>query len=463
MEARGKKGDAQPVARRAVLGGAALGAAALAACRPGGPGAASPPAAAREPVTLRLSWLTTKDEYTMAERGPVFEQRFPNLKLQFEPVADYMVKLAVMFNSDTIGDVMFLEADDEDYFGYWASQGVLTQLDPYVKRDKVDQSVFFPRASEALRSVDGNLWCYHFKAFMARCGLVYNSALFQSGGVAPPTDDWTYDDLAGAAKRLTPAGGAEADRWGGGRLLSGDVSLMAALRAFGGDVYSPDGKRTLIASEGSRRAVSWWLDRHLVDRSVALEPASNPQTLFTQGKAAMLMGYNPNNRATIANALNPAGVPWGLVLMPKGPSGRRGGSFFVQPTGLAKVSKHKDEAWELQKFLAEKETAIVAGLPTPTSGQSSAIFGPRADAYADPRVLAAPGMPPGVMAACLRAMDLAEPFTPAWNFRSADVRDVLNTEMTKAVRGQVQADGGFFGNVERLIQVVLDQPKRSTT
>ena len=173
------------------------------------------------------------------------------------------------------------------------------------------------------------------------------------------------------------------------------------------------------------------------------------------------MGYNPNNRAVIANALNSTGVPWGLVLMPKGPSGRRGGSFFVQPTGLAKVSKHKDEAWEFQKFLAEKETAVVAGLPTPTSGQSSAIFGPRADAYADPRVLAAPGMPPGVMAACLRAMELSEPFTPVWNFRSADVRDVLNAEMGKAVRGQVQADGGFFANLEKLIQVVLDLPKRS--
>lgn len=54
------------------------------------------------------------------------------------------------------------------------------------------------------------------------------------------------------------------------------------------------------------------------------------------------------------------------------------------------------------------------------------------------------------------------PGAPARNFRPADVRDVLNTEMTKAVRGQVQADGGSFGNVERLIPVVLDQPKRST-
>jgi ABC-type glycerol-3-phosphate transport system substrate-binding protein len=81
---------------------------------------------------------------------------------------------------------------------------------------------------------------------------------------------------------------------------------MAALRPFGGDVYGPDGKKTLIGSEGSRRAVNWWLDRHLKERTIALEPNNNPQTLFTQGKSAMLMGYNPNNRATIANAFDPS-------------------------------------------------------------------------------------------------------------------------------------------------------------
>ena len=91
--------------------------------QPGGPGAAPPRAATKAPVTLRLSWLTTKDEHTMAVHGPVFEQRLPHVRLQFEPAPDYLAKLAVMFNSDTIGDVMFLEADDEGYFGYWASQG----------------------------------------------------------------------------------------------------------------------------------------------------------------------------------------------------------------------------------------------------------------------------------------------------------------------------------------------------
>ena len=41
---------------------------------------------------------------------------------------------------------------------------------------------------------------------MAHFGLVYNSALFQGGGVAAPTDDSTWKGLAGAATRLAPAG-----------------------------------------------------------------------------------------------------------------------------------------------------------------------------------------------------------------------------------------------------------------
>jgi hypothetical protein len=39
----------------------------------------------KEPVTLRLVWRATEAEHTTAVRGPVFEQRFPHVKLQFEP------------------------------------------------------------------------------------------------------------------------------------------------------------------------------------------------------------------------------------------------------------------------------------------------------------------------------------------------------------------------------------------
>jgi ABC-type glycerol-3-phosphate transport system substrate-binding protein len=320
-------------------------------------------------------------------------------------------------------------------------------------------NVFFPTAIEALKIVDGKIWAFPYKAFMARCGLFYNSAMFQQAGIPLPTDDWTYDDIRQNAQRLTKRSGAEVDVWGGGRHFGGDFSFMAITRAFGGDLYTPDGKKTLIGTEQSRQAISWWLDRYTKDRTVALNPGTpTPRTLFEQGKSAFAMGYNPGDRRLVANALNPTGVPWGLALMPKGPAGRRGGAFFLTPTGMAKITKHPDEAWEFQRFLAEKETGVVMGFPGALSGQTSAHFGARKDVYTDPRVLNAPEMPPGVMAALARSMELPEPLGFAANFLAAEAEKVLNDEMAKAVRGQVQYDGGYFQNLANQIQQVLDKP-----
>ena len=315
-------------------------------------------------------WNAGDMEHTFAARAPAFEEKFPHIKLSFEPSSEYLVKLAVLFSSNSVGDLVFLEADDEAYYAFWAAQGVLKQLDPFIKRDKYDLNVFFPTAIQSLKIVDGKIWALPYKAFMARCGLFYNAAVFQQNGLPLPTDDWTYDDIARTAQRLTKRSGWDVDFWGGGRNFGGDFSFMAITRAFGGDLYTPDGKKTLIAGEPSRQAISWWLDRYRKDRSVALDPGTTtPRTLMEQGKLAFAMGYNPGDRIRVANALNPAGVPWGLSLMPKGPSGRRGGAFFLTPTGMPKSTTHPDEAWEFQKFLAEKETGVVMGFPSAVSGQ----------------------------------------------------------------------------------------------
>jgi multiple sugar transport system substrate-binding protein len=416
----------------------------------------------KQPVTLRATWNATVGEHTFAVRMPAFQEKFPHIKVTLEPSAEYLTKLAVLFGSNTIGDVMFLEADDEGFFGFWAAQGMLNQLDPYIRRDRFDLNVFFPTAVEALKIIDGKIWAFPYNAFMARCGLFYNAALFQQGGLPLPTDDWTYEDMRVAAQRLTKRAGTEVDVWGGGRNFGGDFSFMAITRAFGGDLYSKDGKKTLLASEPSRQAISWWLDRYTKDRTMALNPGTaTPRVLFEQGKSAFTAGYNPGDRRLVANALNPTGVQWGLTLMPKGPAGRRGGAFFLTPTGMARITKHPDESWELQKFLAEKETGVVMGLPTAISGQTSAHFGVRKDVYTDPRVLNAPDMPPGVMAALARSMELPEPLGFAANFLAAEAEAILNTEMGKAVKGEVQYDGGFFNNLAQQVQNVLDKPAPS--
>ena len=435
--------------------------AALAACAPSAPGA-SDGSTGKQPVTMRLVWRATEAEYTFAQRLPYFKEKLPHVTVDVEymPADDYYTKMGVLFSSNTIGDVMFLEADDEAFYGFWAAKGMLKQLDPFISRDKYDMNVFVPNTVEALKIIDGKIWAFPYKAFMARNGLFYNATVFQQNGIPVPTDNWTYDDMRTAAQRLTKRSGSEITFWGGGRNFGGDFSFMAVTRAFGGDLYSPDGKKTLIGSDGSRQAISWWLDRYLKDQSIALNPGvSNPRQLLEQGKAGFAVGYNIGDRRIIANALGPAGVQWGAALAPKGPSGRRGGAYFLTPTGMFKDAKHPDAAWELQKMLAEKETGVIMGFPTALSGQTSAHFGVRKDVYTDPRVLNAPDMPPGVMAALARSMLEKEPYYTAHNFLASDVEKVLNAEVAKAVRGEVQYEAGFFQNMASQIQLILDRPK----
>ena len=436
---------------------------ALGACAgPQAGGGGDAPKTTKQPVNLRLVWRATEAEYTFAQRLPYFKEKFPHITVDVEwmPSNDYYTKMGVLFSSNTIGDVMFLEADDEAFYGFWAAQGMLKQLDPYISRDKYDMSVFVPNTVEALKIIDGKIWAFPYKAFIARNGLFFNVNAFQENGIPVPTDNWTYDEMRNAAQRMTKRSGSEITYWGGGRNFGGDFSFMAVTRAFGGDLYSPDGKKTLIGSEGSRQAISWWLERYLRDQSIALNPGiSNPRQLFEQGKSAFVVGYNIGDRRIIANALGPAGVQWGAALAPKGPSGKRGSAYFLTPTGMSKNTKYPDEAWEFQKMLAEKETGVIMGFPTPISGQTSAHFGVRKDVYTDSRVLNAPDMPPGVMAALARSMNESEPYYTAHNFLASDVEKVLNTEVAKAVKGEVQADTGFFQNLSSQIQLILDKPR----
>ena len=51
----------------------------------------------------------------------------------------------------------------------------------------------------------------------------------------------------------------------------------------------------------------------------------------------------------------------------------------------------------------------------------------------------------------------------AHNFLSADVEKVINDEVAKAVRAQVQYDTGFFQNMANQVQLILDRPSTVAT
>ena len=100
--------------------------------------------------------------------------------------------------------------------------------------------------------------------------------------------------------------------------------MITVFRAWGGDVFSPDGRRATLTAPPVGAALRWHLDRALRERSLMLGVGSvNPQRAFSEGKLALWGRNNPGAAGNLIPLRDQ--LSWGMTLMPRGPAGRRGG------------------------------------------------------------------------------------------------------------------------------------------
>lgn len=93
----------------------------------------------------------------------------------------------------------------------WAKEGLIENLDPYVERDKAQFADWFPRSFDMYR-LGGNL--YGLPRDLQLPGIFYNAEWYAEAGLARPSANWTFNDLADNARRLTRPDQEEITRWG---------------------------------------------------------------------------------------------------------------------------------------------------------------------------------------------------------------------------------------------------------
>jgi ABC-type glycerol-3-phosphate transport system substrate-binding protein len=286
--------------------------------------------------------------------------------------------------------------------------------------------------------------------------LFYNESLFQQRGLAVPNENWTLDDLVKAAQALTQREGTETVQWG--YALGGFAAgfLIPNLRGFGGDVYSPDGKKAVLDSPGTLEALQW--HENLFTRERIAHPIANTPADFYAGKIAMvgrqLFGFGGSVVASVGDKFK-----WSSVIMPKHPkSGKRGGQFSGDMQAVAKQSKVPDGAFELLKFITGKEYGVALGLQT----SGSTTLGGRFDVYEDPRIVNNPAMPRSAQLAQVNSVkQIREPFSRPWNFRISEVEQVRDPALAKILDGTAKADSAYLREVSTQIQVILDKPRQT--
>jgi len=146
---------------------------------------------------------------------------------------------------------------------------------------------FYP-FERAAASVNNRV--YGVPALVDNLALVYNKKLFDAAHLAYPTATWSWADFRSAAKALT---NQSAKQYGWAYVADGSEDTtwrwLAMLWQAGGDLLSPDGKKSAFNSPAGLQATQLLHDMAVTDKSVYLDQGNgNYLNLFNSGKIAMM-------------------------------------------------------------------------------------------------------------------------------------------------------------------------------
>ena len=192
--------------------------------------------------------------------------------------------------------------------------------------------------------------------------IYFNKKLFDDANVPYPTEEWTWEEFAEKAQKLSRP---EEKVYGFGVLAKPDpYDFEQFLWSFGSSYISPDGKTLKGYIDSPESAAAAQLFADLVKNKAGVLVGSKDQQsgddIFKAQKIAMWeSGIWP------MNGFKSADIDFGVALLPRKGNNSPKSVMSVSAVSMWKGSKHKDAAWEFIKFYNSEEAAKlrVADLP----------------------------------------------------------------------------------------------------
>ena len=304
-----------------------------------------------------IRWQNRNNDAYRVAAQKLFETDYlakhPGVRVQIESAPpDRDTKLLAGFAAGDAPDVFESWTDNVTQF---ADKGAVLDITPLVARDKVDVSDFHAWQWHDFQLPSGIR--FGFPKYVNVMLLWYNKDMFQQKGVAFPTKDWTHDDYANAAEKLTVRQGNQLQTIGLRLRMSSWDRYWYRVEMWGGNVVDPnDNTKCLLDGQAAQDAFDWAYKLEY-ERKIALDNdtlgglATVQGDRFAAGQWAMNEdGLYPASMATNIDTK----FKWGYAHVPKGPVKRRvlgTTDGFV----LWKDSKHQAEAWQVMQYLAGPE------------------------------------------------------------------------------------------------------------
>lgn len=307
-----------------------------------------------EKIKLTLSdWSSGEPEKIIKNAISEFEKLHPNItveRIQI-PFANYPDKIQTMMAGKTTPDVMYMS---QLWFPTFAEKGAFLDLKPYTDKDAEFNYGDFLPIIQKTGEVNGGI--YEIFDALDYIVLFYNKDMFKAAGVDFPSDNWTWDDLVAAGKKLTKDTNNDGTIDQYGFIAPDGYVSFSWIYQNGGLVLNDDLTQSVINQPAAVEALQWIQDLMLVHKI-----APGPSVTAQQGTSAMFKAGNVA-MAAYGHWLNPGldadnKFEYGVAMLPKGKVNR---NSFVSGAGYAvsKDSKHQDAAWELLKWLTRPDIMI---------------------------------------------------------------------------------------------------------
>jgi ABC-type glycerol-3-phosphate transport system substrate-binding protein len=459
------RGTRGAISRRGFMGvGAGLTGALLAACGAQGGGAGdSAPSASGRIIELRAHARANSEKDGYQKNVDAFNKQFEGkYKAVYEGLAgspDYYGPLETNIAAGTLGDVIYAHTSNLKFQEY-AVKNVTIALDQFTAKDKnFSLNPWNKAAQDAMKVVDNKLYGLPIRGQISWLYLYWNRDLLRKAGVPEPTPDWTYDTLLNNARRLVGQGGVSDFFPILHNQSGGYENVVANMRRFGGEFFaekSGAGKKAQLDTGQSIATHKFFYDNI---KAGIFAPRTMGAADFGQGKGAFYFGRLAGERATVANNAKGA-FEWTFDFMPKGPGGQRGGFLSVDMSSVTSNSKAKDGAWELLKWVTNRDSGVNLALQP----EGSLTPGFRKDVYCDDRLINDARFPKTAMQANCKNPDEPDTYVFPHNFRlnapaEASIQAALNKYINDIYDLKSEPTPALLKEMNTEVQRILDQPR----
>lgn len=351
---------------------------------------------------------------------------------------EYWTLLAAGAQGGSLPDVFWMHSNESQRY---MSNKLLLDVTDRVARSSIIDVANYPADIWSL--YEYNKKYYAVPKDVDTIALWYNRVLFDKAGLAYPNENWTWDDLYQAAKKLT---NVENNTYGFVNVnTNNQAGWYNIIYSNNGYVLSEDKKKSGMDLPATIEAMKWYermIHENLMPPQNVMSE-SGEDVLFQSGKVAMtlqgswMVAAFRDNAYTLANC--------DVAMLPKvAKTGRRASIYNGLGWAISAATKRADDAWKLVEYFGSQEGQL-----------RQAELGITMSAYKDTSEKWKNGVPQFNLQAYLNMQDdmVIRPFS--WN--TVKWENALSNSMLKVWTKEISMEEGCKEAARRMNEILAEE------